>query len=76
MNFPMTTNDIANRFGCTREQLQAQYERNAVTARLADIYRMILIGRSNAQRMDKLRAKKAKIAAARELRWLKRGMNA
>lgn len=54
--------------------LRPKGRRNAVTARLADIYRMILIGRSNAQRMEKLRAKKARIAEARERRRLMRGM--
>jgi hypothetical protein len=50
--------------------------RGEVSARLVDIHRMILIGRSNAQRMEKLRAKKAKKASARELRRLVRGIHA
>ncbi len=49
--------------------------RNEVSARLCDIYRMILIGRSNAERMQKLRDRKTKKEAARELRRLKRGIH-
>lgn len=57
--------------------LRAKGRRNGeVSARLSDIHRMILIGRSNAQRMAALRAKKEKKANARELRRLKRGIKA
>lgn len=46
--------------------------RAEVTARLQDIYRMILLGRANASRMEKLRAIKAKKDAARKYRAMMR----
>lgn len=50
--------------------------RNEVSARLSDIYRMILIGRSNAERMAKLRDRKKRLEDKRELRRLNRGIRA
>jgi len=56
--------------------LRPKGRRNAVTARLCDLYRMILIGRSNAARMEKLRAKKSRLAELREARRLRRAIHA
>lgn len=45
--------------------LRPKGRRSAVSAALKDVYTMILLGRANAQRMEKLRTRKAAIAVRR-----------
>ena len=54
--------------------LRAKGRRNSVTARLEDVYRMILLARSNAVRLAKVREIFARQRAARERRRLQRGI--